>query len=256
MRGEEAGFLGATPWIDADHPEIRSTAERLTRGLATPRERAVAVHDFVRDEIDYEFGSRFYEHAASEVLRSGRGYCVTKTTLFVALLRAAGVPARQRFVEIHPGILDGIVDPGTPWMDHSHAEVWLGGAWIPVDSYNVDPALFHAARRRLEAEGRRFGYGIHREGRLAWDGREPSFSQYVDGAARGEIGRRDFGVHADVAAFYAAVPEAWNRMEPGMRTFFRFAKPSFNGRIQSLRAEGRAGEGGGKPGLRKALRGR
>ena len=37
---------------------------------------------------------------ASEVLRAKVGYCNTKATLFIALLRAAGVPARQHFVDL------------------------------------------------------------------------------------------------------------------------------------------------------------
>lgn len=229
--------LGATDLIDTDHPSIRMTAARLTQGKTSDREKAVAIHDFVRDQIAYGFGPKFYDHRASEVLRSRRGFCNPKGTLFIALLRASGIPARQHFVEISPEILRGIVDPGTEWMDHSYTEVWLDGRWIAVDSYIVDPLLFAGARHRLQAEGLEYGYGAHRNGSLEWNGRNDNFSQFIKGNG---LTNRDFGIHSDVRSFYANTPAASNRMSGQMRAFFRLATSTLNGRIHGLRAEGNA----------------
>jgi hypothetical protein len=234
-----ARYLGATWLINTDHPSIKATSARLVAGKTTDREKAIAIHNFVRDQIAYEFGPKFYDHQASEVLRSGRGFCNPKGTLFIALLRAAGIPARQHFVEISPKILHGIVDPGTAWIDHSYTEVWLEGSWVSVDSYIVDPALFAGARRHLDEDGRELGYGIHRHGNLVWDGRSANFSQYVSGPARRAIANRDFGVHEDVRSFYENTPDASNRMNVQMRTFFRFATTTLNARIRQLRHGGR-----------------
>ena len=228
--------LGATELIDLGHPMIQATASRLTDGLHSDREKAVAIHDFVRDEISYGFSSKYYDQKASEVLRKRRGFCNTKGTLFIALLRAAKIPARQHFVDISPEILSGILDPGTAWLDHSYTEVWLGGKWIAVDSYIVDPEMFYAALKRLREEDLHCGYGVHRYGSLTWDGRSDSFSQFVQGAGGSKIGNRDFGVHADARAFYAATAEASNRLSPEKRAFFPIASGSFNGRIGKLRA--------------------
>ncbi|MEM0967933.1 MAG: transglutaminase-like domain-containing protein, partial [Verrucomicrobiota bacterium] len=230
--------------VDYRHPAILDQAAQLTAGLTTDREKALAIHQFVRDEIVYEFGPKFYDHTASEVLRLRKGFCNPKTTLFVALLRASRIEARIRFVEISPEILHGIVDPGTPWMDHSYAEVFLGESWVPVDSYIVDPELFAAGLRRCRAEGRRFGYGVHVEGTLDWDGETPSFSQCLPRPVEPSLRRNDYGVFPDVVQFYEMTPEAWNRIRgKGMRTFFRLAAVTFNDRIRDLRAE----ETGGLP---------
>jgi len=186
--------LGATELIDTGHPMIQATAARLTAGLHSDQEKAVAIHDFVRDEISYGFSSKFYDQKASEVLRKRRGFCNTKGALFIALLRAAKIPARQHFVDISPEILRGLLDPGTEWLDHSYTEVWLGGEWIAVDSYIVDPAMFHAGIKRVREEKLLCGYGAHRYGNLSWDGRSDNFSQFVQGkgAARSAIEISEF----------------------------------------------------------------
>jgi len=235
--GDES--LGATALIDTKHPFIQSTAARITHGKTTDRDKAIAVHDFVRDKIAYGFGPKFYEHKASEVLRLRRGFCNSKGTLFIALLRASGIPARQHFVEISAGILHGIIPPRTEWLDHSYTEVWLNGHWIPVDSYVVDPLLFAGAQKRLRAEDLEFGYGIHHAGNLTWDGRSGNFTQLVRGSGHVRIANRDFGVHSDVQTFYAETPSASNRMDAQMRTFFRLATGTLNGRLHELRAEGK-----------------
>ncbi len=229
-------FLGATPLIDTGHHRVENAAQKLTADLSTDREKAVAIHRFVRDEIEYGFTRSFYEQKASAVLRSGRGFCTSKTTLFVALLRASGIPARQRFVELDVAILEGIVDPGTPWIDHSYAEVQLDGEWIAVDSYIVDPALFRSAQKQLRDLELDFGYGAHRHGTLEWDGRSPSFVQFVKSAPGPQVSRRNLGVHRDARAYYEANPNAWNAMNPAMRAFFWTAARPINKRIQSIRA--------------------
>lgn len=228
--------LGSSELIDTGHPMIQATAARLTRGLRSDRDKAVAIHDFVRDEIPFGFGPRFYDQKASDVLRSRHGFCNTKGALFIALLRAAGIPARQHFVDISPAILKGIVDPGTEWMDHSYTEVRLDGRWIAVDSYNADPKLFYAALRLLNEQGLDFGYGAHRYGNPIWDGRRDSFSQFVQGKGKDKIGNRDFGVYADARAFYATAPGASNRLTLQMKAFFPVAIGTLNGRIGKLRA--------------------
>jgi transglutaminase-like putative cysteine protease len=230
-------YLSATELIDTGHPAIQTTAARLTHGKKTERDKAIAIHDFVRDNIAYGFGPKFYDHTASEVLRSRRGFCNPKGTLFIALLRASGIPARQHFVEISPEILHGIVSPRTEWLDHSYTEVWLDGQWLPVDSYIVDPLLFAGAQKRLQAENRELGYAAHRRGSLNWDGKSPNFSQFVSAPPR--VANRDFGIHADVQSFYSETPAASNRMDSKMRTFFRLATSTLNGRLHELRSEGK-----------------
>ena len=195
--------LSSTPCIDTGHSDIRALARSFTR-LSDIRERAVQIHDFVRDNVRFGWTSRFYAMKASDVLHAGVGYCNTKSTLFIALLRASGIPARQRFVTIRADILVPFLSLPYRYVDHSYVEVWLGGVWVGVDSYIADPLLFAKAQRRLVASGRSLGYGVHADGTNEWDGGRDAFSQYVIAGRLDDLSSRDYGVFGDTQDFYAS----------------------------------------------------
>lgn len=231
------GDLSVTRYVDHDTAAIRQSAAMVTAGLASDRDRAVALFRFVRDQVKFGFAAGFWDMSASDVLTTGRGYCNTKSTLFVALLRATGIPARQVFVEIDPEVLRGMIDPGTPWLDHSYTEVFLDGAWHATDAYIPDPALFQAAVARLRQEKRRFGYGVHVDGQNDWDGASDSFAQYnrIDPVP---VGRRVWGVYADVGAFYDRAEGTHNRLNGLLRAGFGVLAGSANRTAEALRASG------------------
>lgn len=87
-------YLRSTPMLDYEDPAIaRWIDERGWRDISDDFERIRAIYDFVRDEI--LFGYNVDDSIpASHVLRDGFGQCNTKGTLFMALLRACGVPCR------------------------------------------------------------------------------------------------------------------------------------------------------------------
>jgi transglutaminase-like putative cysteine protease len=229
-------FLSATAYIDSEHPRIRAAVNQSTSGLTSPVDRAVRIHDFVRDSVRFGWSTGFYDQSASEVLRHGVGYCNTKSTLFVAMLRAAGIPARQRFVNIHASILDPFTDPGTPYVDHSYTEVLLDRNWLSVDSYIVDKPLFAKAKRRLERETKVVGYGVHLDGTCEWNGKTDSFAQFVRTGRFPELTRSDFGVFEDVGAFYAS-GNGVNKFNGLVRLAFGLVARSANQRIEALRSE-------------------
>jgi transglutaminase-like putative cysteine protease len=220
---------------DAD-PDIADLSERLVRTCDTTRERAVAIHDYVRDEVRFGFTPHLYAMTAPGVLRAGLGYSNTKSTLFVALLRAAGIEARQQFVDLDGAVLKGLLDLRTPFVDHSYTEVLLGGAWVPSDSYIVDDALFRAATAALRFEGRHLGYGVRVDGRCQWDGRRPAFVQFIPGDHVHT--RNRWGVFPDVAAFYERTPAAWNRVSNVTRVVLPLAVHTANHTAESLRLHG------------------
>ncbi len=88
--------LAPTALIDSDHPAVIAFAREHARG-GSERERAVALHDAVRDGFRYDpcridltpAGMR-----ASSVLERGHGWCVPKAALLAAACRAAVIPAR------------------------------------------------------------------------------------------------------------------------------------------------------------------
>ena len=197
---DHAVFLKETDYLNFSHPALQKTITQL-RGK-TDRETAVNLHNFVRDTIRFGWRPAFYAMTASEVLDAGVGYCNTKSTLFVALLRGAGIPARQRFVSINADILEPFVRLPQAYVDHSYTEVFLNNRWLRVDSYIPDPELFRRAQARLVTEQRVMGYGVHRLGVNEWTGHSDAFAQFVESKAA-PISNRSYGVFHDTAAFYA-----------------------------------------------------
>ncbi len=135
----------------------------------------------------------------TQVLQDKKGFCLSKSTLFTALLRSIGIPARVVFVDISTDVLHGILGGGQRFVAHSYVEVLLpldssrgdnadspslrGYRWVAVDSFVVDKCVHDVAQARLAREGRVQGYGVHRAGTSEWDGHSDAMSQFV--AARG-----------------------------------------------------------------------
>ncbi|MEM1230617.1 MAG: transglutaminase-like domain-containing protein [Pseudomonadota bacterium] len=213
---------------------MRAVVEALTAGCATDTEKALALFGFVRQRIRFGFRVGFWDNRASDVLASGVGFCNTKSTLFIALLRGAGIPARQVFVDIHASVLEGLLDPGTPYVDHSYVEVFLSDRWIATDAYIVDDDLFGPAQRRLRREGGLMGYGVHATGTAQWDGEAPAFAQFNMNDPR-PISTRCWGPFEDVADFYRRAESPWNRLNPLLRAGMGFFAVGANRKAQRIR---------------------
>ena len=126
-------YLKETKYLDFNEVSIKKAVNDITKNLRVDKEIAIAIHDYVRETILFGFNRKFYNLKASEVLESRIGFCNNKTTLFISMLRCAGIPARCVFVDINKQILAGIVDPRTDYVDHSYSEVFLNNKWIRVD---------------------------------------------------------------------------------------------------------------------------
>jgi hypothetical protein len=141
---------GAGPWSGAtdawpiDAPEVRAAAaEALGKDApASPRERVERVLAWIHEHVRYggdEVGSRY---GVVKVLKQGFGHCWDQSDVFVALCRAAGVPARQTggwLLHSEGHVWDEVrlgdegelaVDPGTTWLGVSADYVRL---WVSDD---------------------------------------------------------------------------------------------------------------------------
>jgi len=170
-------WLGATSLIDLGDTKLRLKSGSLTQLSKGPREKALAIYGFVkRMELAKPMKVRF--HRAREVLDAGSGDADDKATLFVALLRLAGIPARLRYVELRGDILRGLTSHMTR-AARPVAEVWIG-RWVRTDTYIFDARYMAAARQRLKDHGWRWGYGIYVGGATLWNGADDA---YVGGSA-------------------------------------------------------------------------
>ncbi len=171
-------------------------------GCETDRERAVRVHDFVRDRVRFGITPWFDDANPATTLRLGFGHCNPKATLFVGLLRELGIEARLHFVTIRNEVLRGLWlerDVLPSLLSHAYSEVRIQGTWRRVDSYVVDRALWRGAAARLAERRWRLGFGVHAAGTPDWDGLGDSFSQLADDA----MALEDHGAWEDVRSFAA-----------------------------------------------------
>ncbi|MGB9960194.1 MAG: transglutaminase-like domain-containing protein [Candidatus Bathyarchaeales archaeon] len=113
--------------IESDNPQIISAAKSIVGDEENPYKKAQKIFDFVTTHIRYERQEE--ERGALWALKNGVGDCSEYSYLFVALCRAAGIPAKIQagfvFNKVGENMTDG----------HMWAEFYLENyGWIPVDA--------------------------------------------------------------------------------------------------------------------------
>jgi transglutaminase-like putative cysteine protease len=135
---EAATFLAPGPFLESDAPEIIAEANLALKGVTGARARAERLTRYVNALLDKK--PTVSLPSAREVLRTKVGDCNEHTALYVAMARAAGIPAR-----IAVGLVFVRGDQGAFYY-HAWPEVYLDegngrGLWLPVDpTFNQFPA--------------------------------------------------------------------------------------------------------------------
>ena len=160
MDHENERYLLPTPIIDSDHEEVIRFGEEARAGVNDPVEIAVRLYYAVRDGIWYDPYYPFYlpEHyRASNILKSGRGYCVCKASLLCALGRASGIPSRIGFANVrnHLATKQLIEYMGSDiFVYHGYTEFYLEGNWVKATpAFNIELCERHNVAP-LEFNGR------------------------------------------------------------------------------------------------------
>ena len=133
-------YLRAEPLLQSTNPRIQAQARLLMGPQRNPTATAAALAHWVATSVRGEAGAVL--PSALAVFEGRRGDCTEHTTLFVALARAAGVPARPV-----AGLL--LVDGRLYY--HDWAEVYLNG-WVAVDP-TLDQMPADAGHLRLVIGG-------------------------------------------------------------------------------------------------------
>ncbi|MFC5498001.1 transglutaminase-like domain-containing protein [Caenimonas terrae] len=166
-------YLGSSALLTLQDSRLRLRARSITQLCKTDRERAMALHNYVK-KLPFARPFKFRLRTAREVLDAGRGDATDKSTLLVALLRRCRIPARIRYVELKGEILRGLTSR-VPSAPRAVVEIWLHSRWVRTDTYIFDTAYIAAARQRLKDHDWEWGYGIHRNGQSIWNGTDDAF---------------------------------------------------------------------------------
>lgn len=127
-----AKFLEPADIIDSDDPRVVSKASELAAGETDYYSVVFRIADWTKENVDYDLSTlnQKTSQKASWVLARKDGVCDEITSLFIALLRAVGIPAK---------FVSGIAYTESPefprnWGAHGWAEVYFPGVgWVPYD---------------------------------------------------------------------------------------------------------------------------
>ncbi|MBY8994809.1 MAG: transglutaminase domain-containing protein [Candidatus Heimdallarchaeota archaeon] len=145
-------YLAPEPHIESNHPKIVELASKISN--KDPLSFAKLAAKLVNRKIKYKIQPD--EYGAAYAIEKGEGDCTEFAALFVALCRAAGIPART-----NAGFA-----LAQHWERHATAEFLVGGRWIPIDvtgQYGKDIFLGSLPNTIIVTRGNWMGETIAKE---------------------------------------------------------------------------------------------
>lgn len=201
---------------------VQEVASQVAARASTEREKAIELHDYVRENVKFGFNKFFDATPPDYTLFCRHGHCNPKSRLMVTLFRAVGLESYQHFVVLPKEILKDAIPPSRYWMipselSHSYVEVKVEGKWCMIDSFIIDTPLLKGALARLAQENRSIGYGVRSDSINVWDGQSDAFSQFDKNMMIEDHGRID-----DLEAYFN--DKRYRHVVLGMRfnTMFKF----------------------------------
>jgi len=132
-------YLQPTKFLDFNKNKVKDIALKVTKGLESDKEKAIALFYWVRDQLRYNMYTYLPKNPtnlkASTTLRRGNGFCMSKAVTLATLARAVGIPARIHMVDIiNHKIPKWVVDlMGTAAFHcHAYSELYLNGKWVKM----------------------------------------------------------------------------------------------------------------------------
>jgi Transglutaminase-like superfamily len=124
QREKHAQHLKATPLIQSQHPDIMALAKKIVAGEKDPFKASAKICAWVFANTRKIFTPAISN--ALDTLRTRKGDCGEHAVLFVALCRAAGIPARE---------VAGLAYESRAHLfgGHAWAEIFVENRWLAVD---------------------------------------------------------------------------------------------------------------------------
>jgi transglutaminase-like putative cysteine protease len=156
--GKFAEFLGPDKLVPLNG-RIAQVSDKLGEETASPYRQAQIVYEYVVSVMVYDkTGRRWGRGDALYACDVRRGNCTDFHSLFIALARSRGIPARFTI-----GFPIGKAKSGEVPGYHCWAEFYAGGEWVPVDASEAwkNPARHDYYFGRLDAA--RVGFTMGRD---------------------------------------------------------------------------------------------
>ena len=125
-----------TAKIDSNHPTIVAKAAELVNGETDLFKVVFTMASWIEDNVKYDLNELTTDKAqkASWVLENRQGVCDEMTSLFVAMARSQGIPARFVSGVSYTEQEQVVQTLGTQWAGHGWAEVYFPDiGWVGFD---------------------------------------------------------------------------------------------------------------------------
>lgn len=230
-------YLKETELLDYKSPAIKNLVARRGWAKMRAKEQILSIYNYVRDEIRFGFNIQD-AIPASRVLSDGYGQCNTKSVLFMALLRAVGLPCRiHGFTvkkELQKGALSGLwyrIAPAE--LVHTWVELNYEGEWLNIEGFILDLDYLSSLQKRFGADcrGNFCGYGVATDNfanpQVHWE----ENSTYI----QKEGIKEDYGLYDEPDTLFGAHPQKIGLFKRFL--FVNVVRHSINRNINRIRKQ-------------------
>jgi len=99
-KGKLKPYLQASPYIETSNKDVKAFAESIKLDESVPAWQQVeSIYDQVRERIVYEFDPKI--RTCMDAIERGKGDCEEMSSLFIAVCRLKGIPARAVWIPEH-----------------------------------------------------------------------------------------------------------------------------------------------------------
>lgn len=212
--------------------------EKGWRKLTDP-EKVKRIYDYVKDELKFGYNAKD-TLSASEILKDGFGQCNTKANLFMALLRAVGIPNRIHGFTIHKALQKGAITG--VWYKfspnnilHSWVEVYVLGKWFNLEGLILDRDYLSALQKKFSDCKTSFcGYGAYTDNfqkpQVEWNRN----NTYIQDKGINQ----DFGVFDSPDEFYRIHQQQLNPFKKWIYEYY--VRHLMNRNVEKIRKEWRS----------------
>ena len=139
-------FMCPTEFFDFDQEPVRRFAYDAIADAPDQKAKAIRLYYAVRDSIRYDPYSISLElgpYKASNVLATGRAYCLPKANLLIACARAVGIPAGIGLSDVLNHLctarLRRMMGGRELFLHHGYAVLYIDGSWLKAaTAFNIE----------------------------------------------------------------------------------------------------------------------
>ena len=131
--------------MDYNNPSLQEFITTNSTANKSKEEKAVELYYAVRDKIRYDPYTYSFDKAtfsASYVIQAGRAWCVPKSILYTACLRAIGVPALLGFADVRNHLSTERMRQTMKtdiFIWHGYTSLFLYGKWVKATpAFNIE----------------------------------------------------------------------------------------------------------------------